>query len=118
MELSRLEYWSELPFPSPGEFPNPGIELDSPALQAEFFTISATRGAIPYTKKYSLFIQNSNFGGKQTMTKSLRGSVRKIGTQMLVPDALGLNSASTPARSTAGLEHIHLKSLCLDFFHL
>ena len=28
------------------------------------------------------------------MTKSLRGSVRKIGTQMLVPDALGLNAAA------------------------
>ena len=51
MELSRQEYWIEVPFPSPGEFPNPGIELGSPALQAEIFTISATRGAIPYTKK-------------------------------------------------------------------
>lgn len=50
------------------------------------------------------------------MTKSLRGSTRKIGTQMLVPDALGLNPATN--KSTAGLGPIHLKSLCLDFFHL
>ena len=28
------EYWSGLPFPSPGDLPNPGIELGSPALQA------------------------------------------------------------------------------------
>ena len=34
MKLSRQEYWSELPFPSPGDLPNPGIELGSPALQA------------------------------------------------------------------------------------
>ena len=34
MEFSRQEYWSELPFPSPGDVPNPGIELGSPALQA------------------------------------------------------------------------------------
>ena len=35
MGLSRQEYWSELSFPSPGDLPNPGIELGSPALQAD-----------------------------------------------------------------------------------
>ena len=35
MELSRQEYWSGLPFPSPGDLPNPGIEPRSPALQAD-----------------------------------------------------------------------------------
>ena len=35
MEFSRQEYWSGLPFPSPGDLPNPGIELGSPALQAD-----------------------------------------------------------------------------------
>jgi len=35
MEFSRQEYWSWLPFPSPGDLPNPGIEPGSPALQAE-----------------------------------------------------------------------------------
>ena len=34
MEFSRQEYWSVLPFPSPGTLPNPGIEPRSPALQA------------------------------------------------------------------------------------
>ena len=34
MGFSREEYWSGLPFPSPGNLPNPGIELRSPALQA------------------------------------------------------------------------------------
>ena len=29
------ESWSELPFPSPGDLPNPGIEPGSPALQAD-----------------------------------------------------------------------------------
>ena len=28
--FSRQEYWSELPFPSPGNFPNPGIKSESP----------------------------------------------------------------------------------------
>ena len=30
----RQEYWSELPFPSPGDLPNPGFEPVCPALQA------------------------------------------------------------------------------------
>ena len=34
MEFSWQEYWSGLPFPSPGDLPNPGIEPGSPALQA------------------------------------------------------------------------------------
>ena len=35
MEFSRQEYWSGLPFPSPGHLPNPGIEPGSPPLQAD-----------------------------------------------------------------------------------
>ena len=35
MEFSRREYWSGLPFPSPGDLPDLGIEPGSPALQAD-----------------------------------------------------------------------------------
>ena len=35
MEFSRPEYWSGLPFPSPGDLPNPRIKPGSPALQAD-----------------------------------------------------------------------------------
>ena len=35
MGFSRQEYWSGLPFPSPGDLPNPGIKWGSPALQAD-----------------------------------------------------------------------------------
>ena len=45
MGFSRQEYWSGLPFRSPGDLPNPGIEpapLASPALLGGFFTTSAT----------------------------------------------------------------------------
>ena len=38
MGFSRQEYWSGLPFPSPGDLPNPGIERGSPALQADALT--------------------------------------------------------------------------------
>ena len=38
MGFSRQEYWSGLPFPSPGDLPNPGIEPGAPALQADALT--------------------------------------------------------------------------------
>ena len=34
----REEYWSGLPFPPPGDLPNPGTESMSPALAGRFFT--------------------------------------------------------------------------------
>ena len=37
-DFSRQGYWSGLPFPSPGDLPDPGIEPGSPALQAFFTT--------------------------------------------------------------------------------
>ena len=35
MEFSRQEYWWGMPFPSPGDLPDPGIEPGSPVLQAD-----------------------------------------------------------------------------------
>ena len=35
MGFSRQEYWSGLPFPSPGDLPDPGIKPSSPTLQAD-----------------------------------------------------------------------------------
>ena len=38
MGFSRQEYWSRLPFPSPEDLRNPGIEPGSPALEADTLT--------------------------------------------------------------------------------
>jgi len=38
MGFSRQEYWSGLPFPSPGSFPDAGFKFTSPALAGRFFT--------------------------------------------------------------------------------
>ena len=49
MGFSRQEHWSGLPFPSPGDLPNPGTEptsLMSPALASSFFTTSASWEAL------------------------------------------------------------------------
>ena len=53
--FSRQEYWSGLPFASPGKLPDPGIEpasLRSPALAGRFFITRATwEAALPTPKK-------------------------------------------------------------------
>ena len=63
MGFSRQEYWSGLPFPSPGDLPNPGIEptyLRSPALADGFFTTSATWEAhLQRTKMWELDCEES-----------------------------------------------------------
>ena len=51
MGFSRQEYWSRLPFPLPGDLPNPGIEPRSPTWAGRFFTIWATREAQPPQKQ-------------------------------------------------------------------
>ena len=51
MGFSRQEYWSGLPFPSPGDLPNPGTELVSPAL-SEVKSLSRVRlFATPWTEE-------------------------------------------------------------------
>ena len=45
MRFSRQEYWSVLPFPSPGDLPDPGIKPRSPALEADALTSVKRREA-------------------------------------------------------------------------
>ena len=46
MGFSRQEHWSRLPFPSPGDLPDPGIEPKSPALQAD--SLPTERLSLPF----------------------------------------------------------------------
>ena len=45
MGFSRKEYWSGLPFPSPGDLPDPGIWTQLPCIAGRFFTYWAMREA-------------------------------------------------------------------------
>ena len=55
MEVSRQEYWSGLPFPTPGDLPDPGIDLATPALGGGFFT------TVPPGKLHALLSSNYVF---------------------------------------------------------
>ena len=56
LEFSKQEYWNGLPFPSPGDLPDSGINfasLASSALAGKFFTSWATREALDMAKHFS-----------------------------------------------------------------
>ena len=55
MRFSRQEYWSGLPFPSPGDLPDPGLEPGSPALQADSLSTELSRKLLT-AKVLSVFI--------------------------------------------------------------
>ena len=55
MGFSRQEYWSGLPFPSPGGLPNPRIEPGSPALQAD--ALPSGKPGKPLSTKFLTFNQ-------------------------------------------------------------
>ena len=58
------EYWSGLPFPPPGDLPNPGIELASPALQADFFfTTGPPRKPSPTSEHFEIYFSHHLLGG-------------------------------------------------------
>ena len=54
MGFSRQEYWSEFPFPSPGDLPDSGFELRSPAQQADSL-LSEPPGNAKYIQTYQIY---------------------------------------------------------------
>ena len=56
MGFSRQECWSGLPFPSPEDLPDPGIEPESPALQAD--ALPSEPPGIVMVKEYRLVLFN------------------------------------------------------------
>ena len=57
MEFSREEYWSELPFPPPGDLPNPGIKLVSPSLAVDSLPLSHSGVKKTKTVKMLMFME-------------------------------------------------------------
>ena len=58
-EFSRQEYWSGLPFPSPGDLPDPGIEPRSPTLQAD--TLPSEPPQVKLTERIRLYQEVSQY---------------------------------------------------------
>ena len=67
MEFARQEYWGELPFPSPGDLPNPGIEPRSPVpIVSSVQLLIMSNSATPWTAA----CQASQFFSNCTLQRS------------------------------------------------
>ena len=86
MGLSRQEYWSGLPFPSPGDLPNPGIEPGSPALQVISLPSEPPGKPRHYTRVWCNFPQElRNFALEpQVLRNFALESVKIIARRLLV----------------------------------
>ena len=58
MGFSRQEYWSGLPFPPPGDFPDPGIKSRSPALQRD--SLPSEHRSVVEMKIFNVLISDQN----------------------------------------------------------
>ena len=67
--FSRQEYWSGLPFPSPGDLPNPGIKSRSPALEADALTSEPKNPYKGYKIGIKYLISNSAKNDKHPLSK-------------------------------------------------
>jgi len=92
MEFSRQEYWSGLPFPSPGDLPDPGIKPGSPALQVDsYYFLAAPSGmwdlSFP-TRDRTCALCSRREGGQQVVRtylhwhwgQALAGCSRQVGS--------------------------------------
>ena len=73
MGFSRQEYWSGLPFPSPGDRPNSGIQPGSPAFQADALTSEP-----PGKPTWSIQLINSDRAWMPVMVLSTSGPCGKL----------------------------------------
>ena len=107
IEFSRQECWSGLPFPSPGDLPDPGIELASlmsPTLAGKFFTTSATCDI----KTLSVIRSSVNLGPwliqHAFLVKVPCPSPEDLDPQALLKQRTQASSASKPPGSPGTLE--------------
>ena len=91
MGFSRQEYWSGLPFPSPGDLPNSGIESGSPALQADIYLLShqgsprlpvtiliSVKGVMYKINAFGMWYFAANYGIYSSVLKTNKKSVLYI----------------------------------------
>ena len=73
MGFPRHEYWSGLPFPSPGDLPSPWIEPGSPALQTD--VLSSEPPGKPMARKMSFYQNITRDSSKYSFPKASAGQV-------------------------------------------
>ena len=104
MGFSRQVYWSGLPFPSPGDLPDPGIKPESPALQADALPSEppgkpgSRAGLAGKHSRGCTFLRPTDF--KHTHSKAWRGCLASSALSPYSPltqGVLGQRETSSPA---------------------
>ena len=109
MGFSRQEYWSGLPFPSPGDLPNPGIEPVSPASHAligRFFTVWATGDKLSQTwwiRQHRFVVLQ--FCGLEVWRRSHLAKMKTL-SGLYSSEAAGENPCPCPFLVTWPLSHL------------
>ena len=104
MEFSRQEYCSGLPFPSSGDLPDPGMELGSPALQANSLPPEPPGKSI-YTYMYKLLYFKISFAFKTRLS------------HLVIEITMLTQSVSSPKLQTESQERVSLPSRPPDPIH-
>ena len=87
MEISRQEYWSVLPFPSPGDLPDPEIEPGSHALAGGFFTTAPS--VIQLLSRVRLFTTPWTAAHQASLSFTVSWSLLKlVSTELVMPSTL------------------------------
>ena len=109
MEFSRLEYWSGLPFFSPGDLPNSGFEPGPPSLQVDSIP-SESQGSVAQFQTFPKFI--TSFPGSRNLTHQWATDPARMTAELKDPEASICRMATTPQRPgslrLAGLLHTTL----------
>ena len=87
MEFPRQESWSGLQFPSPGDLPDPGIELQSPALQADTLPSEPPRKSYIISYVYLVAQMAKNLPAMQET------QVRSLGQEDLLEKGMATHSS-------------------------
>ena len=109
MGFSRQESWSGLPFPSPGDLPDPGIEAGSPALQADSLPTelqgkTRLKGRVPQTSRHHVPTHVLLHDGRRTREQALEQWARRTGrTKDPGPRPRAMHTSSAP-KLQAGLD--------------
>ena len=116
MGFPRQEHWSGLPFPSPGDLPDPGIKLMSPALPADSLLLS-------HQGRHSSWANTFCFGGQEAQRAGAcpgaacpGTSLGKRHTHTQWRPELSQSSPNTPslgASNWVGQVHLSPDKLCL-----
>ena len=98
MEFSGQEYWSGLPFPSPGDLPNPEIEpesLVSPALAVDLFSLAPLMKPYFIKKKKKKYLLRTKRGARASQMVLVvknppvnAGDIRDVGSSLGQEDPL------------------------------